>query len=221
MDKRGASLPVKGFFMLHANQLTCVYEERVLFESLSFTVESGEVVQIAGANGSGKTSLLRLLAGLTQPESGDVRWGGERLSRARDTFHQQLLWIGHKPGVKTALTAEENLRLFYPRSTLEAREAALAAIGLAGFEDLPLFQLSAGQQRRSALARLWLSDAALWILDEPLAALDVSAIEIVTRRLEKHVHRGGSVVLTTHQPLRSLNCPLRVLTLSGGEAYAS
>ncbi|WP_421355912.1 cytochrome c biogenesis heme-transporting ATPase CcmA [Pseudocitrobacter faecalis] len=207
--------------MLQANQLTCVYEERVLFESLSFTVEPGEVVQIAGENGSGKTSLLRLLTGLTQPESGYVCWQGERLSRVRDTFHQQMLWIGHKPGVKASLTADENLRLFYPRSTLEAREAALLAIGLAGFEDLPLYQLSAGQQRRSALARLWLSDAALWILDEPLAALDVAAIETLTHRLEKHVHRGGSVVLTTHQPLRSLDCPLRVLRLSGGEAYAS
>ncbi|MER1976530.1 ATP-binding cassette domain-containing protein, partial [Pseudocitrobacter faecalis] len=113
--------------MLHANQLTCVYEERVLFESLSFTVEPGEVVQIAGENGSGKTSLLRLLTGLTQPESGYVCWQGERLSRVRDTFHQQMLWIGHKPGVKASLTADENLRLFYPRSTLEAREAALLA----------------------------------------------------------------------------------------------
>lgn len=207
--------------MLHANQLTCVYEERVLFESLSFTVEPGEVVQIAGENGSGKTSLLRLLTGLTQPESGYVCWQGERLSRVRDTFHQQMLWIGHKPGVKASLTADENLRLFYPRSTLEAREAALLAIGLAGFEDLPLYQLSAGQQRRSALARLWLSDAALWILDEPLAALDVAAIETLTHRLEKYVQRGGSVILTTHQPLRSLDCPLRVLRLSGGEAYAS
>lgn len=207
--------------MLHANQLTCVYEERVLFESLSFTVEPGEAVQIAGENGSGKTSLLRLLTGLTQPESGYVCWQGERLSRVRDTFHQQMLWIGHKPGVKASLTADENLRLFYPRSTLEAREAALLAIGLAGFEDLPLYQLSAGQQRRSALARLWLSDAALWILDEPLAALDVAAIETLTHRLEKHVQRGGSVILTTHQPLRSLDCPLRVLRLSGGEAYAS
>lgn len=204
--------------MLHANQLTCVYEERVLFESLSFTVQAGEVVQIAGANGSGKTSLLRLLTGLTQPESGSVCWHGERLSRVRDSFHQQLLWIGHKPGVKATLSAEENLRFFYPQSALQAREAALAAVGLAGYEDLPLFQLSAGQQRRSALARLWLSEAALWILDEPLAALDVAAIETLTRRLEKHVQAGGSVVLTTHQPLRALNCPLRVVTLCDGEA---
>lgn len=201
--------------MLHANQLTCAYEERVLFESLSFRVESGEIVQIAGANGSGKTSLLRLLAGLTQPESGYVSWEGEPLSRIRDHFHRQLLWIGHKPGVKASLTAEENLRLFSPHSTPEARERALMSAGLAGFEDLPLFQLSAGQQRRSALARLWLSDAALWILDEPLVALDISATEILTRQMEKHVQRGGSLVLTTHQPLRPLHCPLRIVRLSG------
>lgn len=207
--------------MLDAKQLTCVFDERVLFESLSFTVGAGEVVQITGANGSGKTSLLRLLAGLTQPDSGSVCWDNEPLSRVRDAFHQQLLWIGHKPGVKVTLSAEENLRFFSAHSTLQAREAALDAVGLGGYEDLPLYQLSAGQQRRSALARLWLSDAALWILDEPLAALDVEAIETVTARLEQHVQTGGSVVLTTHQPLRALGCPLRTVQLVGGEACAA
>lgn len=207
--------------MLHANQLTCVYDERVLFQSLSFTVNAGEVVQVTGANGAGKTSLLRLLTGLMQPESGSVCWHGEPLTAVRDAFHQQLLWLGHKPGVKATLSPEENLRFYYPRSALAAREAALAAIGLAGYDDLPLFQLSAGQQRRSALARLWLTDAAFWILDEPLAALDVGAVETLTRRLEQHVQAGGSVVLTTHQPLRTLACPLRVVPLHGGEAYAA
>ena len=203
--------------MLNANQLTCVYDERVLFQSLSFSVNRGEIVQIVGANGAGKTSLLRVLTGLTRPESGDVSWHGERLADAREIYHRQLLWMGHKPGVKATLSAEENLRFFYPRSTSASREAALSAIGLAGYEDLPLYQLSAGQQHRSALARLWMTDAVIWILDEPLAALDVVAIETVTRQLEQHVQAGGCVVLTTHQPLRALNCPFRAVELVGEE----
>lgn len=203
--------------MLDANQLTCIYDERVLFQSLSFSVKRGEMVQIAGENGAGKTSLLRVLTGLRQPESGSVSWQGKPLANVRETFHQQLLWMGHKPGVKAPLSAEENLRWLYPRSTSVSREAALSAVGLAGYEDLPLYQLSAGQQHRSALARLWMTDAALWILDEPLAALDVAAIETVTHQLERHVQAGGSVVLTTHQPLRALNCPFRAVELCGEE----
>lgn len=207
--------------MLNANQLTCMYEGRVLFQSLSFTVESGEVVQITGANGAGKTSLMRFLTGLAEPESGHVDWHGEPLSAVRDTYHRQLLWLGHKPGVKATLSAEENLRFFAPASSLSARDAALAAVGLMGHEDVPLFQLSAGQQRRVALARLWLTGATLWILDEPLAALDVTAIETVSRRLEQHVQAGGSVVLTTHQPLRTLDCPFRCVQLTDEKAQAA
>ncbi|MFA1052369.1 heme ABC exporter ATP-binding protein CcmA, partial [Klebsiella pneumoniae] len=111
-------------------------------------------------------------------------------------------WLGHKPGVNAALTADENLRFFFPASRLQQRESALAAVGLAGYEDLPLSQLSAGQQRRVALTRLWLTDAPLWILDEPFTALDATAMETLTRRLEQHARQGGCAILTTHQPLR-------------------
>jgi heme exporter protein A len=204
--------------MLFADQLTCIYGERVLFQAFSLTIKRGELVQIAGANGAGKTSLLRLLTGLAQPESGGVYWCGEPLVTVREDFHQNLLWLGHKPGVKAALTAEENLHFFYPHSAPGAREEALAAVGLAGYEDLPLFQLSAGQQRRGALARLWMTGATLWILDEPLTALDVAAIETLMRRLEQHVQNGGSVVLTTHQKLRPLDCPVRTVELPDWEA---
>ncbi|WEF30050.1 cytochrome c biogenesis heme-transporting ATPase CcmA [Klebsiella aerogenes] len=201
--------------MLHAERLTCIFDDRLLFQHLTLTLSSGELLQVAGDNGAGKTSLLRILCGLARPESGVVRWQGQPLAKVRDCFHQQLLWLGHKPGVKAALTADENLRFFFPASSAQAREAALAAVGLVGYEDIPLSQLSAGQQRRVALTRLWLTEAPLWILDEPFTALDATAIETLTRRLEQHALRGGGVILTTHQPLRPLSCPLRTLRLRG------
>lgn len=201
--------------MLHAEQLTCIYDDRALFQGLTLTVSRGELLQIAGDNGSGKTSLLRMLCGLSRPESGVVYWQGQRLTKSREQFHQQLLWQGHKAGVKAALTADENLYFCFPHSTLQARETALAAIGLAGYEDVPTGQLSAGQQRRVALSRLWLTSAMLWILDEPFTALDITAIEKLTRRLEQHVLAGGIAILTTHQPLRALACPLNTLRLTG------
>lgn len=203
--------------MLHAERLTCIVDDRPLFAALTLSLAAGELLQIAGDNGAGKTSLLRILCGLARPESGVVSWQGQLLAKVRESFHRQLLWLGHKPGVNAALTADENLRFFFPASRLQQRESALAAVGLVGYEDLPLSQLSAGQQRRVALTRLWLTDAPLWILDDPFTALDATAMETLTRRLEQHARQGGCAILTTHQPLRPLGCPLRTLRL-GGEA---
>ncbi|MDE4777654.1 cytochrome c biogenesis heme-transporting ATPase CcmA [Klebsiella quasipneumoniae subsp. similipneumoniae] len=203
--------------MLHAERLTCIVDDRPLFAELTLSLAAGELLQVAGDNGAGKTSLLRILCGLARPESGGVSWQGQPLAKVRESFHRQLLWLGHKPGVNAALTADENLRFFFPGSRLQQRERALAAVGLAGYEDLPLNQLSAGQQRRVALTRLWLTDAPLWILDEPFTALDATAMETLTRRLEQHARQGGSAILTTHQPLRPLRCPLRTLHLGGGD----
>ena len=200
--------------MLRAHELSCLYDDRTVFSNLSLSVNAGELVQISGANGSGKTSLLRILSGLSRPDSGQVCWQGEPLAAVRDDFHRQMLWLSHKTGVKSALTADENLRFLHPHSRLAEREQALGAIGLAGYEDLPLDQLSAGQQRRVALARLWLTDTRLWMLDEPFTALDVAGIETLTRQLEQHVLAGGSVLMTTHQPLRPLICPLRAIALN-------
>lgn len=178
--------------MLHAERLTCIVDDRPLFAALTLSLAAGELLQVAGDNGAGKTSLLRILCGLARPESGVVSWQGQPLAKVRESFHRQLLWLGHKPGVNAALTADENLRFFFPASRLQQRESALAAVGLAGYEDLPLSQLSAGQQRRVALTRLWLTDAPLWILDEPFTALDATAMETLTRRLEQHAGRGDA-----------------------------
>ncbi|MCT4707052.1 cytochrome c biogenesis heme-transporting ATPase CcmA [Enterobacteriaceae bacterium H11S18] len=187
--------------MLDAVNLSCTRDDRTLFSALSFTVSAGEMVQVAGANGAGKTSLLRILAGLSQAEEGEVRWQGEPLQRARDEFHQDLLWLGHQPGIKAALTAIENLNFFHGDAPVEQRWEALAQAGLVGFEDVPVNQLSAGQQRRVALARLWLSSAKLWILDEPFTAIDVAGVEKLTQQMVRHTEAGGMVILTTHQPL--------------------
>ncbi|ECY5206391.1 cytochrome c biogenesis heme-transporting ATPase CcmA, partial [Salmonella enterica subsp. enterica serovar Enteritidis] len=167
---------------------------------LSFTVEAGEWVQVTGGNGAGKTTLLRLLTGLARPDGGEVYWQGEPLRRVRDSFHRSLLWIGHQPGIKSRLTARENLHFFHPGDGARLPEA-LAQAGLAGFEDVPVAQLSAGQQRRVALARLWLTRAALWVLDEPFTAIDVNGVARLTRRMAAHTAQGGMVILTTHQPL--------------------
>ncbi|SUW62810.1 Cytochrome c biogenesis ATP-binding export protein CcmA [Buttiauxella agrestis] len=191
--------------MLDAINLTCVRDDRTLFSELSFSVLPGEMVQIAGKNGAGKTSLLRILAGLAQAEEGEVKWQGEALSRIRYQYHQDLLWLGHQPGVKTVLTAFENLSFYHAQSAESLRWQALTEVGLLGFEDVPVNQLSAGQQRRVALARLWLSSQKIWILDEPFTAIDVTGVAKLTRKLEHHAENGGMVILTTHQPLAANN----------------
>ncbi len=174
-------------------------------------------MQVTGGNGAGKTTLLRLLTGLARPDGGEVYWQGEPLRRVRDSFHSGLLWIGHQPGIKTRLTARENLHFFHPGDGARLPEA-LAQAGLAGFEDVPVARLSAGQQRRVALARLWLTRAALWVLDEPFTAIDVNGVARLTRRMAAHTAQGGMVILTTHQPLPGTADTVRRLALTGGGA---
>ncbi|UNK29592.1 cytochrome c biogenesis heme-transporting ATPase CcmA [Serratia plymuthica] len=190
--------------MLEAKSLSCVRDERTLFSELSFTVKPGEIIQVEGPNGAGKTSLLRILAGLAQPESGEVCWRGQNTLRHRENYHQDLLFLGHQPGIKTMLTPFENLQFYQAVRAAPDRQAiwrALEQVGLVGYEDLPVAQLSAGQQRRVALARLWLSECPLWILDEPLTAIDKQGVAELISLFEQHAQQGGMVLLTTHQDL--------------------
>ncbi|CZF77225.1 cytochrome c biogenesis heme-transporting ATPase CcmA [Grimontia marina] len=202
--------------MLEVRELSCVRDERVLFEDLSFTLSSGDLVQIEGPNGAGKTTLLRIIAGLGLAESGNVLWDGELVSKAREEFYGNLLFLGHSTGVKREMTAFENLA-FYQRMHGEADEdslwEALARVGLAGREDVPAAQLSAGQNRRVALARLWISQSKLWILDEPLTAIDKQGVKVLENLFQHHVNHGGMVLFTTHQDMFEGNSKLRRIRL--------
>ena len=191
--------------MLEVKELACVRGERLLFSRLSFTLKEGELLLVQGANGSGKTSLLRMVCGLATPESGEIRWRGEKMSAARETYHEEMAYFGHAPAVKEDLTAVENLdfacRLSGHPAPREDVKGALAHMGLVQCLDLPVRSLSQGQRRRVALARLLLAKVRLWILDEPLTALDQAALKLVQSLLGEHLGRGGMALLTTHQPL--------------------
>ncbi len=156
--------------MLEVTKLTAIRDDRVLFENLSFSLQLGDLVQIEGRNGTGKTTLMRIVAGLGDKEDGEIKWNGEKIESSREDYHQSLLFLGHQTGVKRDLTAFENLKFYQsihaPDTSTEQIFSALTQVGLAGREDVPVAQLSAGQQRRVALARLWLSKQPLWILDE-------------------------------------------------------
>lgn len=188
--------------MLEAAQLECQRGGRTLFRALSFGVRPGELVRIAGANGSGKTSLLRILCGLLAPTQGEVRWKGEPIRHLREEYSRELVHVGHAAGLKDELTAAENLAFTCALAGVTVSDAdvqgALGRLGVA--ERKPVKLLSQGQRRRAALARLALSaQVPLWLLDEPFAALDSSAVLIVERLVSEHAARGGAVVFTTHQ----------------------
>ncbi|PQJ89714.1 cytochrome c biogenesis heme-transporting ATPase CcmA [Aliivibrio sifiae] len=190
--------------MLEIRNVTCIRDERVLFEKLSFTISSGELIQIEGQNGAGKTTLLRIIAGLGYADEGDIYWNGELTKQHREEFHSDLLFLGHHTGVKRELTAFENLAFYQSMHNNYDEPAiwdALARVGLAGREDVAAGQLSAGQQRRVALARLWLSNHKLWILDEPLTAIDKQGVKVLEQLFMDHAKQGGIVLLTTHQDL--------------------
>ncbi|OMH30063.1 cytochrome c biogenesis heme-transporting ATPase CcmA [Motiliproteus sp. MSK22-1] len=192
--------------LLDVKDLFCERDDRVLFENLSFSVSRGEVLQIEGPNGSGKTTLLRILSGLSKAFEGELIWNGQALADVRDDFLEALLYFGHLPGVKATLTPEENLRWYaalHPQtdSITERIFDALSNVGLYGYEDVPCHSLSAGQNRRVSLARLYLSRAPLWILDEPFTAIDKRGVAAIEALVETHSQNGGSVILTTHHDL--------------------
>jgi len=203
--------------MLDILNLTCVRDERTLFQGLSFCVLPGDIVQIEGPNGAGKTSLLRLLAGLSRADTGDIRWQGEAIGQQRQRWQQNLLYLGHQPGVKTALSALENLQFWYGRGDDARLFSALEQVDLLGYEEMPVAQLSAGQQRRVALARLWLASSPVWILDEPLTAIDKAGVVTLAARFARHADNGGAVILTTHQDLPDAGNRVRKIRL-GAEA---
>ncbi len=203
--------------MLDADRLECVRGRRRLFAELSFALAPGECLWVQGPNGSGKTSLLRILAGLARPERGEVRWNGTPVGELGEEYRAELLWCGHALALKEDLSPEENLRAWsavggYPLGREQAL-SALDALGVAQLAELPVRALSQGQKRRVALARLALGGRRLWLLDEPLTSLDARASETLGALLDAHLGAGGVAVLASHQPVPA-RAPMRVHALA-------
>jgi heme exporter protein A len=191
--------------MLTASGLSCIRGERRLFAGLDLAVEPGEWLHVQGENGAGKTSLLRILATLSPPAEGEVRWQGEPIEVLAEDYRRAMLFLGHHGAVKEELTPLENLTLAAQLDGFELDEPtamqALVRFGLRGREDLAVRFLSAGQKRRVLLARLAVRKAALWILDEPFTALDVKAVDMLSGLIEGHLAAGGMAILTSHQSM--------------------
>ena len=190
--------------MLEVEHLACLKGDRLLFRDLALRLQAGELLRVAGPNGVGKTSLLRLVTGLALPEAGDIRWNAKCVRREREAFHRELLYLGHAPAINDLLSTLENLRFACAAAgdelSASACVQALERIGLADQLDLPARVLSQGQRRRVGLARLFLSARRrLWVLDEPFTALDVKAVADLAHALSEHCVAGGMVMLTTHQ----------------------
>lgn len=186
---------------LGVSGLLCIRDDRVLFENLNFSLKTGQVLLLEGRNGSGKTSLLRILCGIRMPESGTVTWNGDSLYKLGAEYHSLMAYVGHLDGVKLELTVLENLQM--ARSLGQPSDlpvsAALGQVNLAGYEHVPTQVLSAGQRRRLALARLLVTVNQLWILDEPFAGLDKEGVRIFQNLMIQHTANGGMMVLTSHQ----------------------
>jgi heme exporter protein A len=189
--------------MLTAHGLACLRGDRLLFKNVGFELNSGGLLYLLGENGSGKSSLLRILCGLLMPEEGEVFWDRKNVKESAENYLLNLTYIGHLNGLKDDLTAIENLQIAARLAGNDASEkktlAALAAIGIARCANLPARVLSQGQKRRVALATLWITQSKLWILDEPFAALDAASTEVLASRLGEHMANGGMVIITTHQ----------------------
>jgi len=207
--------------MLEVVELECVRGDRRLISGLNFSLQQGELLHLHGHNGSGKTTLMRTICGLIQQSDGEILWNGENSRKLAEEFTGELTYIGHKNGIKDDLNGVENLqlncRLAGEPVDRERAWDVLEKIGLRGHEDLPARVLSQGQKRRVTLARLLLSKAPLWILDEPFTALDMAAVEFLQSIISRHVEQGGMVILTTHQEVSLTRGQVRQLRLGWKE----
>jgi heme exporter protein A len=203
--------------MLVANNLECIRNEEVIFSGLSFSLAAGEILHIMGSNGSGKSSLLYILAGLLNAQKGEVHWQGQPIHQIRQDYYHQLLYLGHKIGIKAQLTVRENLELAASlgRVVCDSMLEVLARFGLDKLQHALCYRLSAGQKQRVALARLLILHAKLWLLDEPFTSLDRESVVILENILAEHVSCGGSVILASHQELELTQLNVKQLSLEG------
>jgi heme exporter protein A len=203
--------------ILEVSNLKCVRGERPLFDGLGFRLVSGQLLYLRGANGAGKTSLLRLLCGLSRPEAGQILWNTRAVGEQAEAFRRDLFYLGHHNALQEALTVDENLAFYAalagatPDTADTAR--ALERMGLRGCQRRPVRHLSQGQKRRVALSRLMLNSASLWILDEPFVALDHDSISLLADVIAAHLQRGGMAVLTSHQQVDIPGATVQTLEL--------
>lgn len=204
--------------MLEVTDLSCSRGEHPLFAGLNFKLAAGELLQVQGENGSGKTTLLRTLCGFISPHAGEIRWRGMQIRELGEEYLANVVYLGHANAIKDELNALENLRISSALSGCAVSDsaaiAALRRMGLRGRETFPVKVLSQGQRRRVALARLLINKAPLWVLDEPLAALDVGAVALMQELIAEHLSSNGMVIFTTHQALEVAGVETRRLTLS-------
>ena len=194
---------------LSADNLTLIRGERCLFQGLSFALESGGLLLLEGRNGCGKTSLMRAIAGMLSLETGQVFWDETPVEKQRQEFHGALVWLAHRTGLKGDLTLVENLgfeRSLRAQSSIDA-ESVYERLGISRLKKLILRSLSAGQQRRVALARMLLADVPLWFMDEPFTNLDREGRALVIELVEEHLAKGGMCVMAAHQDVE-LKAPI-------------
>lgn len=208
--------------MLEAIDLGCTRGDRRLFTGLNFSLRRGELIELRGANGSGKTSLLRIICGLASPAEGEVRWQGKSIRSLGEEYSGSVAYLAHQNGVKDELSAIENLRIACGVSgnalSRSEAQAILGSVGLARQQNLPARSLSAGQKRRVALARLMASPASVWILDEVLTSLDDAAIQFSRRFIGDHLSNGGLAIIATHQELALTANRVQRIELSSGQS---
>lgn len=204
--------------MLSVANLECARGDRRLFTDLAFTLEPNTLLHVHGPNGSGKTTLLRTVCGLVLPVSGEIAWNGTNIRKLKEDYLKEVFYLGHHNALKDEMDALENLQVSTRLAGHPASEAniikALRRMGLKGREELPTKVLSQGQKRRVALARLLLTNASLWILDEPFTALDVTAVKLLAEVIAEHIAKTGMVILTTHQEAEIATGNIRHVNLS-------
>ena len=203
------------------NNLESVRQNKILFQDLNITIKDGGLLQINGANGSGKSSLLQICTGLIEPTSGEIRWNKKNIRNFRYEFQNNILYIGHTNGIKSILTIEENMKIMNAlagKKSVIDYSIILEEIGMPNMNEIFIHNLSAGQKRRVGLARLFMSHSKLWFLDEPFNALDKQGKKIIEKIIISHCNKGGIVFFTTHQKIEIDNYPLQNINLGNNDA---